>query len=887
MALHRPNFENLAGDLISSLTGIQSDFHYSIIWLLLNSANNPTLDRETILLRQQDTKEPADEETIDWPKYLMEGEYRPNIHLHIDRDIVNDDATVRFSDEVDKDKINSEAQETSQSAVAERLNLLDNVTSQLVQAYWNCTPDPKQIRNRIKTSHCRDCTLAFEWDEYIASKLQLYRPHTKVVVTEYQVVRETLWMLRGVRKLFVYKFCDGYFDVNPDMEVSHLTPVSLINILRHFAKIANIRAKVSNFIESITMKRDKNLNLTYHAFAATLTEFLKTFDNNILTIERRILNQDIDVSLLKLSSKLHVETTLIHTLNALFEEGLDISNKEDSGVSQISPSNALRTSHLLSSLYNALIYFDNMGDSGLKLVSLLLPIIHDTVRPYIKIIEKWITTGELNDPTEEFFIVRDRAVKVNDAKFWFTALSVRSDSNSGDSSFSENWVPAFLQNIVNQMLLMGKSTELIYAIIHAGMLSSNRKSRFLKAIESESLYSLFSKTIKKELIVTSDRQKDEINSSDNNAVCVWNSLQTNDILRTVESNNLLELNFYETLNVRLPQRNLGNSSANFGSAFNWEISSDSKLLHEPFEKLFHRCLVSHISSRYKVACRHLLDILRDDCKLFSHLENIRKLYLMEAGDAMHSFYSNIFEKIQKGNDWKDVSYLDTILNEAVQIIPSKQSFSLLTIKINHSEKPSLAIETLSCLDLQYEVAWPLDIVIDSFAMDYYNKIFRFLLQIKWALWQLEDLSFGDLVRPNLDESDIEAEEKSSDYLTPSDDIEKSSLLHQMHILRFKLIHFVNALHQYMMSKVLYSSGIEFQDRLEKASDLDEIIEIHKRYIKTLHDRCLLTDRVRIVRETIAKILNIAIMFCRQWDKGIADIRQDERFILSRSFNYNY
>lgn len=33
-------------------------------------------------------KKLADKELIDWPKYLMEGEYRPNIHLHIDRDMV-------------------------------------------------------------------------------------------------------------------------------------------------------------------------------------------------------------------------------------------------------------------------------------------------------------------------------------------------------------------------------------------------------------------------------------------------------------------------------------------------------------------------------------------------------------------------------------------------------------------------------------------------------------------------------------------------------------------------------------------------------------------------------------------------------------------------------
>lgn len=40
----------------------------------------------------------------------------------------------------------------------------------------------------------------------------------------------------------------------------------------------------------------------------------------------------------------------------------------------------------------------------------------------------------------------------------------------------------------------------------------------------------------------------------------------------------------------------------------------------------------------------------------------------------HNYYCS--EKIQKGKDWKNVSYLDTVLNEAVQVIPTKQSFSV-------------------------------------------------------------------------------------------------------------------------------------------------------------------------------------------------------------------
>lgn len=46
------------------------------------------------------------------------------------------------------------------------------------------------------------------------------------------------------------------------------------------------------------------------------------------------------------------------------------------------------------------------------------------------------------------------------------------------------------------------------------------------------------------------------------------------------------------------------------------------------------------------------------------------------------------------------------------------------------------------------------------------------------------------------------------------------------------------------SKILHSTGLEFQHQVEEAKDLDQLIKIHYRYLSTIHDRCLLREKVR-------------------------------------------
>lgn len=47
-------------------------------------------------------------------------------------------------------------------------------------------------------------------------------------------------------------------------------------------------------------------------------------------------------------------------------------------------------------------------------------------------------------------------------------------------------------------------------------------------------------------------------------------------------------------------------------------------------------------------------------------------------------------------------------------------------------------------------------------------------------------------------------------------------------------------------KILHSTGLEFQHQVEEAKDLDQLIKIHYRYLSTIHDRCLLREKVHSV-----------------------------------------
>jgi gamma-tubulin complex component 5 len=81
---------------------------------------------------------------------------------------------------------------------------------------------------------------------------------------------------------------------------------------------------------------------------------------------------------------------------------------------------------------------------------------------------------------------------------------------------------------------------------------------------------------------------------------------------------------------------------------------------------------------------------------------------------------------------------------------------------------------------------------------------------------------------------------------------------------FKLTNFI--------LQILHSTGLEFQDELRKATDLDQIISVHTKYVNKIHERCLLHKKVAFLKEAVMRVLNLILTFQARWDQGIQEVR---------------
>lgn len=111
--------------------------------------------------------------------------------------------------------------------------------------------------------------------------------------------------------------------------------------------------------------------------------------------------------------------------------------------------------------------------------------------------------------------------------------------------------------------------------------------------------------------------------------------------------------------------------------------------------------------------------------------------------------------------------------------------------------------------------------------------------------------------------------------TGQDSPANKELIHKTFLLRFKLLQFVNSIHTHFMTRILHSTGLEFQKSLDQAKNLDDLIEAHSSYVEKLYDRCLLSQKAGYLREVILKVLNLILLFQSYWDNGACYLSVDK------------
>ncbi|RDX68250.1 Gamma-tubulin complex component 5, partial [Mucuna pruriens] len=283
------------------------------------------------------------------------------------------------------------------------------------------------------------------------------------------------------------------------------------------------------------------------------------------------------------------------------------------------------------------------------------------------------------------------------------------------------------------------------------------------------------------------------------------------------------------------------------------------------------CLTIYIQKQVDYIGVNMLLKLMNEWRLMDELAVLRAIYLLGSGlewshlgDLLQHFLTVIFNKLDKGEAWDDDFELNTILQESIRnssdcmmlsapdslvvsitknLVDSDEEASTAGVVLNtprQSHVNSFGINGLDMLRFTYKVPWPLELIANTEAIKKYNQVMRFLLKVKRAKFVLD---------------------KVRRWMWKGRGSATNNRKHHW-LVEQKLLHFVDAFHQYVMDRVYHSAWRELCEGMTAAKSLDEVIEVHEAYMLSIQRQCFVVpDKLgALIASRINSILGIALDF---------------------------
>ncbi|XP_071810914.1 gamma-tubulin complex component 5-like isoform X2 [Apostichopus japonicus] len=837
----------------------RTDTHYAILSVVLNLSETPTNSNlQGLAARQQEDEE----EAFDWTSYLL-ADLPP---------------LKRFADDFPSDEEWSEEEEEEESVLVplpggaegdlsgdestlrESSMGLSRLSEGVVNEYW------KDKEKCLISSGRRAGDIPHDW---VASQKRLFSVDRSEVIanvhplTEDQVVRETLWLLMEPNNGFVYFIKDQQIVRNDRILVSHLTRESLSHLLDEFTEVGNKLYSLQCFIDASfsSFAADRPAGdihtppshcITAQAFGDAIRDFLQDFRHEVLILEKKCVSQDSILTL----------TTLRDTLQPWFHQ-IDVVYKVFSKCQRSEVASCCSfVQRMVSEVELSLSSHIQLASTNLTAARTLVVIWMKTMRPYLNFLDHWLTNGTPNNPTGEFSFHRDSNVSVQSDSYWTKSFVLPSQGHSTKhllspedaSTIISDSLPLFLKPVYKQILQAGKAMELLHAMGYYVDEFVTRQPGFTLFHDfQEATFQLLNRyhgNVSKE--VEEETADPVVDPSSSRSTRRIQDVHSKDPLMTEAFKNVCSMQ--EALEVQDGGK---------------EDAYSSLMLPEdgfipPLEILLHRGLNPLILDLCSRINQRLLEVLKEQYHLFKYLSDLKKYFLLEAGDIMNDFYNNLFDDLASCEFVRDVLF-ENLLNSKLQdTLRSRWSEDSQRLFIIIESKDVLVQGGLffNSMKLDYKVPWPINLLITPACQEKYNKIYQFLLSVKRVKHCLEEINFKAHLRTIQDGRHQDATDNS--HRPDGSMVTPPSLLHQLYLLRFRLLHFVVAVHDYLMTRILHTTSLEFKDSLSSAESLDDLISAHDKYRAM---RCLLHPKLSMIREAVVKVLNMAMKFHRKWMLG--------------------
>lgn len=274
-----------------------------------------------------------------------------------------------------------------------------------------------------------------------------------------------------------------------------------------------------------------------------------------------------------------------------------------------------------------------------------------------------------------------------------------------------------------------------------------------------------------------------------------------------------------------------------------------KMVYEENPQRLHNIL----ELAHENASHMLLQMLINNYHLFGRFKSLKQCFLLEHGDCIVQFMdvaesemlkpvpahvkdrnrlivrlTNLLElslrmSVANVDPFKDDIKVDLLGNDLI-----RQMLKILTIETKHEKdfKFDSKERSLTCLEaftFDYEVKWPVSIVLSRKVLSNYQMLFRRIFYVKHVERQLCGLWLSD---------------KPSKIL-----LSKSTrnLRTNAFILRQKMLNFVQNFLHYMTFEVIEVHWKNFEAKLEAVSNVDDVLKLHTNFLNECLSDCLLTN----------------------------------------------
>ncbi|ESP05683.1 hypothetical protein LOTGIDRAFT_208649 [Lottia gigantea] len=270
-----------------------------------------------------------------------------------------------------------------------------------------------------------------------------------------------------------------------------------------------------------------------------------------------------------------------------------------------------------------------------------------------------------------------------------------------------------------------------------------------------------------------------------------------------------------------------------------------------------KSMMAPLKAQISLVNKSIVDYFFVELHLEEHFETLRRYLFMEDGDFSQILSDSLLDKLATNplpQEMLNPIFLNGVLKKSLQssINPNDKYAENLTFCLKFIPNAFVfsAHDTLDCLELRYNVEWPINVVLTESCISKYGAVFSFMLQLKRIVWVLKDVWYR-LKRDSL--------------------IKKAGncpQFRQLQLYRQEMQHFVKVMQGYIANQIIHVTWQEFQEALTKdVRDLDDLHKVHGQYLEKAVFRCLLNKKAKPVMKIIQDIFSLILKFQNQLLNG--------------------